>query len=169
MSKSLGDLGAVVVLGAGVMGHGIGAHFARFSGRVCLYEPALGAAEAGKKRAEEERKADEAGRAQSPDEQARQRARERMDARAAEEKAEKDEQDRLFEIERKGGAMPDGLNCRAWGVAPQPCPNRGSYLRQVRTYHPDNNPDCTKIANDKFQKMTNKAGCIDFAGDRSNG
>ncbi|MEE2644428.1 MAG: 3-hydroxyacyl-CoA dehydrogenase family protein [Myxococcota bacterium] len=52
MSKSLGDLGAVVVLGAGVMGHGIGAHFARFSGRVCLYEPALDAAEAGKKRAE---------------------------------------------------------------------------------------------------------------------
>lgn len=41
------DLASVVILGAGVMGHGIGAHFARFSGQICLYEPTLKAAEAG--------------------------------------------------------------------------------------------------------------------------
>ena len=91
-----------------------------------------------------------------------------MDASAAREKAEKAEQDRLYNLERVGGAKPAGLNCRAWGVAPQPCPTRGSYLRQVRTYHPDFNPDCTKVAAEKFMEMTNLGGCRQFATGRSN-
>ena len=40
-------LGAVAVLGAGVMGRGIGAHLCRFAERVTLYEPDLSRAEEG--------------------------------------------------------------------------------------------------------------------------